>query len=195
MIEVDPRILDVIDKAVEIGVSKGVKSAMIEYDKIQKNKKKIRYDKRLKNTKVLLENYKEFIEHCENAVFELKKDMEEAINTESNFITLFDEIYDMEDNKTIVKSILKSKTRTIIIVNHIEKCIEFYKYKALSSNNEEFKRRVNVIQMLYLDEINKTYSEIAEILHISTKTVNRDRIKATKELAPLFFGVDGIGLE
>ena len=121
--------------------------------------------------------------------------MEEAINTESNFITLFDEIYDMEDNKTIVKSILKSKTRTIIIVNHIEKCIEFYKYKALSSNNEEFKRRVNVIQMLYLDEINKTYSEIAEILHISTKTVNRDRIKATKELAPLFFGVDGIGLE
>lgn len=195
MIEVDPRILDVIDKAVEIGVSKGVKSAMIEYDKIQKNKKKIRYDKRLKNTKVLLENYKEFIEHCENAVFELKKDMEEAINTESNFITLFDEIYDMEDNKTIVKSILKSKTRTIIIVNHIEKCIEFYKYKALSSNNEEFKRRVNVIQMLYLDEINKTYSEIAETLHISTKTVNRDRIKATKELAPLFFGVDGIGLE
>lgn len=195
MIEVDPRILDVIDKAVEIGVSKGVKSAMIEYDKIQKNKKKIRYDKRLKNTKVLLENYKEFIEHCENAVFELKKDMEEAINTESNFIILFDEIYDMEDNKTIVKSILKSKTRTIIIVNHIEKCIEFYKYKALSSNNEEFKRRVNVIQMLYLDEINKTYSEIAETLHISTKTVNRDRIKATKELAPLFFGVDGIGLE
>ena len=41
MIEVDPRILDVIDKAVEIGVSKGVKSAMIEYDKIQKNKKKM----------------------------------------------------------------------------------------------------------------------------------------------------------
>lgn len=189
--KVDPKLYDVIDKAVQAGVESGVKKAMIEYDNRKSNSVKIRYDKRLKNTALLLKNYRTFQEHCENAVYDLADDIKNS-DDDTNILSLFDKIYDMEEDKTIIKSILKSKTRTLTILRHIEKCIEFYKYKAFSSKDIEFQRRVKIIQYLFLDEKSKTYEEIADIEHISTKTVNRDRKKAISELAPLIFGIDGL---
>lgn len=193
-LKVDPELYDIINNAVEVGVSRGVKGAMLEYDRQQKNKKKIRYDRRLKNTQLLLENYKNFMDHCENAIYELTEDIK-VTDEDDSVMAIFDKIYDMEEDKTIIESILKSKTRTIIILRHINNCINFYNYRADTSDNEELKRRNNVLNRLYINNKTNTYSEIAEELHISTKTVNRDRKAAIKELAPLFFGVDGIGLE
>ncbi len=193
-LKVDPKLYDIINNAVEVGVSRGVKGAMLEYDRQQKNKNKIKYDKRLKNTKLLLENYKNFMEHCENAIYELAEDIKVTDENDS-VMAIFDKIYDMEEDKTIIESILKSKTRTIIILRHINTCINFYDYKASNSKNLELQRRNQVLRMLYINDETSTYSEIAEELHISTKTVNRDRKTAIQELAPLIFGVDGIGLE
>ena len=116
-----------------------------------------------------------------------------CVLTSGNFI--FGHVTAINENKAIlIKSILKSKTRTLTILRHIEKCVEFYKYKAFSSKDIEFQRRVKVIQYLFLDEKPKTYEEISDKEHISTKTVNRDRKKAISELAPLIFGIDGLDL-
>lgn len=182
-----------IGTAVEIGVQRGIKSAVSEYDMKRRKSAKIRYDKRIRNTGLLLKNYNVFLEHCENAVYELAEDIQ--LNDEdSNVIAIFDKIYDMEEDKTIIESILKSKTRTMIILRHITNAIEFYKFKAAKSKDIELQRRVRVIQMLFLDKETKSYEEISNIEHISTKTVNRDRKKAISELAPLIFGIDGIDM-
>lgn len=189
-IEVDADLLSVIQNSITAGVSDGVKRAMIEYDKTKKSSSKTKYDKRLRNTGLLLKNYRNFKEHCKNAIYE---DLEEIkIKEDSDVIEIFDKIYNMEDDGAIVESILKAKERTLIIIKHIDNCINFYEYKAKISENNEFQRRVEVLKKLYINEEEKSFEEIAEELFVSTKTVNRDRKKATEDLAPLVFGVDGI---
>lgn len=172
----------------------GVKRAMMTYDKEKRDNLKIKYDKRLRNTGLLLRNYRNFKEYCNNAIYEVKEAVKENVKTESNYLEIFDEIYNMDNDTTIVQSILKAKERTSIILQHIDNCIKFYEYKALNSDNIELKRRLEVIKRLYINDKIETFEEIAKYLNISTKTVNRDRKKATEELAPLFFGVDGIKL-
>lgn len=189
-IEVDPNLLNIIQNSITAGVNEGVKRAMIEYDRNKKNSSKIKYDKRLRNTGLLLKNYRNFKEHCKNAIYE---DLEAIkIKKDSDVIEIFDKIYNTENDATIVESILKSKERTLIIIKHIDYCISFYEHKASKSDNKEFQRRVEVLKKLYIDEEEKNFEEIADELFISTKTVNRDRKKATEDLAPLVFGVDGI---
>ena len=40
------------------------------YHEEQEKNKKLRYDKRLRNTKMLLRNYRELVSHSENAIYE-----------------------------------------------------------------------------------------------------------------------------
>lgn len=172
----------------------GVKRAMKEYDREKKINYKGKYDRRLRNTGLLLKNYRNFKEHCNNAIFEAKEAVKETVEKELNVIEIFDKMYDVYDESTIVESILKAKERTIVILEHIDNCINFYEYKARNSKNIDMQRRIEVIKRLYINDKVETFEEIAKDLYVSTKTVNRDRRKATEELAPLFFGIDGINL-
>lgn len=79
-------------------------------------------------------------------------------------------------------------------MDHINLCLDFFQAKAIKTNNQEMIRRYNVISDLYINETPMTYEEIAEIEHISQKTVNRDRKKAIEELSVLIFGIDGLDL-
>ena len=193
-IEVDPNLLSIIQNSVTAGVNEGVKRAMIEYDKSKKINYKTKYDKRLRNTGLLLKNYRNFKEHCKYAIYEDIKEINENINEDISIVEILDKMYDVKDDATIVQSILKAKERTLIIIKHIDTCIDFYEYKAINSQNLEFQRRVEVIKRLYINDKTETFEEIAKDLFISTKTVNRDRKKATEELAPLIFGADGINM-
>ena len=40
-----------------------------------------------------------------------------------------------------------------------------------------------------------TFEDIADMLYISTKTVNRDRKAAIKELSVLLFGIEGLRIK
>ncbi len=193
-IEVDSNLLSVIQNSITAGVNEGVKKAMLEYDRKKKGNLKTKYDSRLRNTGLLLKNYRNFKEHCKNAIYEELNSVKEGAQEELSVIEIFDKMYDVDDDATIVQSILRAKERTLIIINHIDTCIDFYKYKAENSKNSELKRRVDVIKRLYINDEIETFEEIAQDLFISTKTVNRDRKKATEELAPLIFGADGISM-
>ncbi|MCI8655041.1 MAG: hypothetical protein HFJ48_04110 [Clostridia bacterium] len=193
-IEVDPNVLLVIQNSITAGVNEGVKRAMMTYDKEKKDTFKMKYDKRLRNTGLLLRNYRNFKEYCSSAIYEIEEAVKENVKTESNYLEIFDEIYNMDNDITIVQSILKAKERTSIILQHIDNCIRFYEHRAINTDNLELKRRVEVIKRLYINDEIENFEQIAEKLYVSTKTVNRDRKKAIEELAPLFFGVDGIKL-
>lgn len=193
-IEIDNDILFLIEKMIESGVNEGIQKGLKQYDNMQKNKTKFRYDKRLKNTRLLLKNYRSFVEHCDNAKYLVENPIKKEIEKDNLKVQLFDDFYNLQDDAYIVASILKSKEKTRIILDHINLCLDFFQAKAIKTNNQEMIRRYNVISDLYINETPMTYEEIAEIEHISQKTVNRDRKKAIEELSVLIFGIDGLDL-
>ena len=178
------RELESIKKTIQEAISDSVKKAI---EKQTKENSKNNYDKRLRNTRLLLENYNKFIEHCENSVY-TKSQLEKEDAVES-----LDELYEVEDDMTIVQAILKSKKRTEIMVEHIKTCLEFYTYKCINSRNTEKQRRADAINLIYIKE--KLHNDVAEELHVSNKTLARDRKKAIEEIAPIMFGVDGVKLD
>ena len=193
-IEIDNDILFLIEKMIESGVNEGIQKGLKLYDNMQKNKTKFRYDKRLRNTRLLLKNYRSFVEHCDNAKYLVENPIKKEIEKDNLKVQLFDDFYNLQDDAYIVASILKSKEKTRIILDHINLCLDFFQAKAIKTNNQEMIRRYNVISDLYINETPMTYEEIAEIEHISQKTVNRDRKKAIEELSVLIFGIDGLDL-
>lgn len=193
-IEIDNDILFLIEKIIESGVNEGIQKGLKQYDNMQKNKTKFRYDKRLRNTRLLLKNYRSFVEHCDNAKYLVENPIKKEIEKDNLKVQLFDDFYNLQDDAYIVASILKSKEKTRIILDHINLCLDFFQAKAIKTNNQEMIRRYNVISDLYINETPMTYEEIAEIEHISQKTVNRDRKKAIEELSVLIFGIDGLDL-
>lgn len=188
MINIDPEILKIIGPYMEEGVNRGIQIAVKQIIDSKEESAKARYDRKIRNTNLLLKNYKRFKEHIENTVC-TEEELETATVTD-----ILDSLYNLEDDEkddiTIVQGILKSKKRTEIILKHIDKIINFYMYDAGSTNDIELKRRADVIYKLYIE--GKNLEEITDELHISISTAKRDRKRATNEIAILMFGIDGI---
>lgn len=188
MINIDPEILRIIGPYMEEGVNRGIQIAVKQIIDSKEECAKARYDRKIRNTNLLLKNYKRFKEHIKNTVC-TEEELETATVTD-----ILDSLYNLEDDEkddiTIVQGILKSKKRTEIILKHIDKIINFYMYDAESTNDIELKRRADVIYKLYIE--GKNLEEITDELHISISTAKRDRKRATNEIAILMFGIDGI---
>lgn len=118
-IEINEReneLLNLIEKLVAEGVSKGVRQGIEQYKNEEKLKEKITYDIKIKNTRLLLKNYRRFEKACIQAVV-TEKDLESATVDE-----ILDKLYcTTYDEVTVVQSILTSKKRTEIIMSHIKK--------------------------------------------------------------------------
>lgn len=173
-----------LDKIIEIGVQAGVREALDRLGREKEERRKGRYDRRLRNTDLLLKNYKTFIAHCNAAIYTSKQ------LAANNAIDILDEIED-SDEEVYVQSIMRTKERTAIIVKHIKKVLDYYRY--ISRRELELERRCNVVFGIYIDR--KTYRQLAEEFYCSTKTIERDRKEAIEELSVLIFGVDGLKLE
>lgn len=179
-------LLEIIEKSVESGISEG----MSRIEKQQEERKRSIYDTRKYNTELLLKNYRNLKHHIDNSVYSSNR-VEKLLEEKKKFEIEFDK--PMDD--TYIKSIIKSKTVTAVLMEQINTFLKYYKIKCLNSNREEEKRRAQVIELLYLREKRWTYEEIADALHTSTKTVNRDRKTAIKELSALFFGIEGLKIK
>lgn len=185
-IKVDPKLYTIIEKCVSAGVNEGVKNALIEIKKQEEEKKRHRADMRFRNTELLLYNYTNFIKHTENSIY---------TETQLSKKELFDELdldIDEEITKTQINSIIKSKNKTNIILKHIDTFLKYYEYKCDSSQREDIRRRYKVIELLYLKEEKMTQENIADSLHCNVKTIRNTKNIAIKELATLFFGIDGL---
>lgn len=176
----------IIHEIVEEAATKATLNALKCLKSEEREKEKKRYDRRLRNTELLLKNYKNFKEHAENAIY---------LDTELENASLEDKFDEDDNDKMYINSILKTKKRTQIILKHIDRCLEYYECKCLSSEKEEVQRRIKVIKMLYIDDEKMSYLEVAKKLgEISTKTIERAKKVALSELTVLFFGIDGVKL-
>lgn len=175
-----------IEKIIEIGVQIGVKTALERIKKEKDEKRKSRYDRRLRNTKLLLRNYRNLIIHCTDAVNCIKK-----IST--NAIDILDEFEDLDEN-LYIESISRSTERTAIIIAHINKMLQIYKGMCEASKKPEDIRKYQVIKRIYLDDEGILAEDLAEELKINQRTVYKDIDDAVRTLSALIFGIDGLNI-
>ena len=186
--EEENKILKLIEQIVTDSVSNGIKKGIEQLKNEERLKNKITYDTRIKNTRLLLKNYRNFVKSCKQATF-TEKELETA-NVEEVLDKLFCESY---DEVTVVQSILASKKRTEIILTHIKRIINFYLFEADQSKNDEKKRKAHILSDLYIvGKYKPKISFMSEKYHISERQIRRDANSAIEEIAVLMFGIDGI---
>lgn len=187
---VGARVLEVaVAHGVEQGVQIGIRAAMDYLTEEREKVRKTRYDRRLRNTRLLLKNYRAFKHHAEGAIFNAKKVRESAID-------ILDGLDDaMLDDTAYVEGIKKSQQRTIIVLHHIEEMLRFYKISCEQSGRAEEMRRYRVIMAMYIDEPKLTAQQIAENENVENRTVYKDISNAVKPLSALIFGIDGLNVE
>lgn len=141
-------------------------------------------DNRLHNTRLLLRNYGRFKQHINNAVHSSDK----ISGIENEFI----ELEMMDRQETYINSILRTKERTQIIIEHIDRLLETYRQEAEDKADKEQEMRYKVIRGIYLVDYRQSVQQMAIKLNVSDRTVYRYRNEAIEELSVLFFGVDAI---
>lgn len=142
--------------------------------------KKAQHDRRLRNVKVLLRNYRSFKIHCDDTKEDLKK-LDEYL-----------ELDEFGENELAIASIKRSKNRTLAMVRFIDKMMSIYKIMCETSGREEDRRIFQSVYLLYISEIRFTAKDIAERHKTDPRTVYKDVEKACKTLSSLIFGVDSI---
>lgn len=173
----------IIRLAAEIGAQTALKTYKEEAERIQKEQA----DRRLRNTKLLLRNYRMFKAHAENAVYTAQ---EAADEDAYDIIDLMSDRF--SDSDVFVESIKQSVARTVTIVNHINTMLKLYEVYCSSTGNPEDARRWNVINGLYIMEPPMTIKQLANDSFCTERTIYRDVDDACEKIAALIFGIDGI---
>lgn len=184
----ESQFLNLLEQIVTDGVARGIKKGIEQAKNEERLREKITYDTRIKNTRLLLKNYRNFVKACKQATF-TEKELETA-TVEEVLDKLFCQSY---DEVTVVQSILTSKKRTEIILTHIERIINFYIFESEQSKNDEKIRKAHILNDLYVEgKYKPKINAMSEKYHISERQIRRDANSAIEEIAVLMFGIDGI---
>lgn len=178
----------IMEIAVQRGTEAGIKAAMDYLTEERKQLKKGRYDRRLRNTRLLLKNYRSFRNYAKNAVYK-------ASQLKENAVDILDGLDDYSfDDSLYIESIKKSQQRTLIILNHIDEMLRYYKIDCEQSGKDEELRRYRIIMAYYINDPKKNAEQIAEEEHIERRTLYKDINIALKPLSALIFGIDSMKL-
>lgn len=150
------------------------------------HQRKVAFDKRLRNTKLLLVNYRGFLAYSEGAIFKASQCEEDVYDILSLMSGK------QSEQELYVESIKKSAGRTKLIVEHIKKAIADYEAYCIRSRKEEEMRRCRTVKRLYIDDDSWDVQQIAEAEMVDVSTVYKDIKEAEKRLTPRIFGIDGI---
>ena len=193
MEDVDEKIAAAVDLGVKIGAAAGAeigaKAAIRAVDRERGGIKRAQYDRRLRNTKLLLKNYRTLREHCRNAAYDVSSAAEES-DEMSEIMELMNASH--KDESLYVESIKQTAIRTGIILAHIDRMLRIYEALCAESGRESDRRRWRILHALYIAEGQATPEELAEEEEIDKRTVYRDIDACADDLAVLFFGIDGI---
>ena len=170
-----------LKEAAEIGARVGVERYEEELKK-HRNRKK---DKRYHNTRLLLRNYRNLNVNAEDSVFGRSQMEESAADILTNMMNMY-------NSEVVVESIMRSATRTAIIVSHVKKMLELYQIYCERSSNPIEIRRYNVVYDLYISDVKMSRKDIAENYNISKETTYKDEKIVIEALSSLIFGIDGV---
>ena len=153
-------------------------------EEIEKERKR-QYNKKLRNTKLLLKNYRQIVNHSKNAIFE-------AAQIEDEVFSDVLEAMGSSGGEYYIKSIRASAIRTRLMIEHINAMLEIYRKYCEQSDSVEDIRRLKVIDGLYIKEPAQTAKQIAEAENVDIRTIYRDVNIAIEKITFLLFGIDGL---
>ena len=165
------------------------RTAIQEYEAARTEERKHWKDRRLRNTKLLLLNYRMLKESAAHSVYLYEP--EERDETAGDIL---EQMMTGTDSDIVVDSIRRSAKRTAIMVTHIETMMEIYRKKCLESDDDVRKRRYHVLYDQYIAEKPNSVKHLARTFHVTTDTIYNDLKIGRFELSTLIFGVDGIRL-
>lgn len=135
--------------------------------------KKIESEKELRNTKLLLKNYRLLRNHAE---VELPK-LEDDVPLTNSELSLY--------------SLLGYRARSKEMIEFVNEILR--KYKEICTNGTyEQRRTYKVIDALYLADERMTVNKLCKIYNVDESTIRRDVKRAVKELSVMIFGIDGL---
>lgn len=133
-------------------------------------------ERRLRNTKLLLEKYRLFKINKELTI----KDLE-----------LYEHIvYDPDDLS--LKSVMISKAKTIKMLDYLDKALEEYRLACMQKTNGE--ERWELLYRVYIHPTARTVKQAARSLSIPKTTAYRYIDMMVEELSSILWGMDGVEL-
>lgn len=139
----------------------------------QKDFNKMESEKILRDTKMLLKNYRLLESHLEVETPQIKDDTPLSRYEQS------------------LLSLLGYRVRSEKMITFVTNI--FSQYKGILENGTvEERRRFDVINSLYIANQRLTKNKLCEKYHVDLKTIQRDERKAINELSVMIFGIDGI---
>lgn len=162
------------------------KVAMETYNKQKDREEKEKFDRRLNNTRLLLEHYRDFSDYGDKAIYRIYEELDEDV---IDIIEMMEGRRSDKDGR--VESIEKGVMRTRAIMNHVNAMLKVYKKSCEESPYPEDRRRYRVVEGLYLKKVPESVQDIADREGIVERTVYKDVTAACKRLTALIFGIDG----
>lgn len=175
------------DYIIRMAAEAGTKAALEAYAKEKEKEKKRRSDRRLRDTKRLMKNYREIKIHAGDAVTSLA----EVENEDYDFFQRL-----MEDKHDVdVDAIVSSKAKSAIMLTHIDAMLSAYQTICVSSKRPEEQRRYRVLESFCLVADQMPVADIAKRENIDIRTVYKDFDAACEKMSALLFGIQWIERE
>ncbi|MCK1996810.1 hypothetical protein MPH47_06140 [Psychrobacillus psychrodurans] len=150
------------------------------FEKSEAERTKKVQDNRLRNVKLLLQNYHNFKVHAER----IKEQVSERVAREWTIAQA------IEDSHDLLKSVKQTKQRTLAMIGYIDDILEVYRLLCEKSDNVEEQRRYRTIHLRFMQQ--ETIETIATLQNISSRSVYVDIQKSIETLAVLMFGLDSM---
>lgn len=151
------------------------KEAVLE---LKKEIEKGNETRNFRNTRKLMQNYNRICKSVQEGIAELSD-----IDNE-------EEMREFSEEDIFIRSIMKSKIRSIIMIAHIDKCLELVEEEEYRKNTPE---KYLAFKYFYLDEMG--YESIAEVYGYAERTARRWVNELTSILSIYLFGADAVILE
>jgi len=163
--------------AIEIGT----KTAVTEMRNNTIENIKKREDRRLHNTRMLLENYR---------ILTLRENRNKI--GKGKAIDILEDIEALMDDKfeSVLESVKRSEERTNAMIQYINETLNLYKIFAKSSKIPEDWRKFTVMYLSYISKARYTNEEIAVKLHLNVRSIQRDKTTAIQLFSRFLWGVD-----
>ena len=183
----EEEVAEIIKKAAH----EGAKIALTERERREKESMKKRRDDKLRNTRILLQHYKEFKACATHSVF-----LDAATDRDMEAAEILDGMLNgpVDRNALSVESIRNSARRTAIIVEHIDRMMEVFEVLAYQQRSQrpELYGAMRCIRETYITEhtADLTTDGICLELNVSRSSYYRYLAQGYEVLGDLVFGID-----
>lgn len=164
------------DKLPETWIKMIAKTVLDEREKQERKEVREKSDRRLRNTELLIKNYRKLSAHCEN------------IPQQMNIIHQEIEL-DIFEQKIDLNEIMKSKQKTKMMMDYVDAMLSAYKTLAYKSGIVT-ERRYKILYGMYISSEHVTPNDLMNLHNVERSTLYKDLRKAIEEFSIVLFGID-----